>query len=75
MTQLGQTKRPHYMLVPATPTILSFPAKEMPQLPTQIAWALPPSNPINGGDTPFKSPDLRTAENHQRFKPFSGAYD
>ena len=39
LTQLGQTKRPHYLLVPATPTILSFLASEMPRLHTQIAWA------------------------------------
>ena len=32
----GQTKRPYYMLAPATPTILGFTAREMSQLPTRL---------------------------------------
>ena len=56
--QHGQTKQPHYMLAPATLTILGFTAREMSRLPTRLRgqrhqshklrgrWgAAPPSNP------------------------------
>ena len=59
--QLGQTKRPHCMLAPATPTIWGFTAREMSQLCTRLRgrshWnpelrgrLHPLGTPINGGE-------------------------
>ena len=67
--QLWQTKQPHSMLAPATPTISSFTVREMSQLPTRLCgrsnWncklhgrrgAQPLQTTINRGTSPLKFP-------------------
>ena len=69
--QLRQTKQPHHMLAPATPSISGFTAREMSQLPTRLCWRGHRNpklrgrrarrlhllwTPINKGTPPLKSP-------------------
>ena len=57
--QLRQTKQPHCMLAPATPTISGFPARKMTQLPTRLRgqghW-IPQLRRQRGDTAPFQSP-------------------
>ena len=70
-TQLGQTKRPRYMLAPATPKILSYIAREMSQLPTRLrgqrGGCAPFKPPLTGGHPPLKFTRRKTVNFFSHF--------